>query len=78
MRTRARHVLSDVTDAPLDRATVLPCSKITRGRGGIVNLYDRDRADVYTSGRAHQGHPIRATPVTSAQVRKALARAARY
>src|SRR3954469_6600228 len=50
-----------------------------RWRGpGIVNLYGWGRAD--PAGRAGhtEGHAIWATPLTSAQVWKAWARAARY
>src|SRR3954466_1693403 len=48
------------------------------GAGGIVNLYGWGRADPASRAGHTEGHAIRATPVTLAQVWKAWARAARY
>ncbi len=45
---------------------------------GIVNLTGHGRDDAHGSDWAYWGHPMRATPVTSAQVWKAWVRAARY
>lgn len=59
---------------PVEAASLFNC----RSRRGIVNLYGWGRTGPAGRARHTESHAMRATPVTSAQVWKAWARAARY